>query len=124
MAIDIAPLLCPFTVASNIFTMKKDTTKTHYNNVGLNVPDNAPLVVYQVALVGHWLVMGFKIDNSPVDARLFKMEATIENIASLVTVGNLAINQLMERKVAATIIAKATSMEDPKWTMVIAKNMR
>jgi hypothetical protein len=46
MALDAAPLLCPFTVASNIFTMKKDTAKMHCYNVGLNVPDNAPLVVY------------------------------------------------------------------------------
>jgi hypothetical protein len=36
--------------------------------------------------------MGLKIDNSPVDAQLTKMEATIENIASLTTIGNLAIN--------------------------------
>jgi hypothetical protein len=72
--------------------LKKDTTKQHCNNVELNIPDNASLVVYQAALVGHWLVMGLKIDNSPVDAQLTKMEATIENIASLTTIGNLAIN--------------------------------
>jgi hypothetical protein len=52
MVFDVAPLLCPFTVASDIFTLK-DTAKTHYNNVRLNVPDNAPLTVYQATLVGH-----------------------------------------------------------------------
>jgi hypothetical protein len=36
--------------------------------------------------------MGLKIDNSHVDVRLSKMEAAIENIASLATVGNLAVN--------------------------------
>jgi hypothetical protein len=67
MALDAAQLLCPFTVVSDIFTLKKDTTKTHYNNVGFNVPDNAPLAIYQVALAGHWLVKGFKTNRSPVD---------------------------------------------------------
>jgi hypothetical protein len=46
MVLDVASLLCPFIVVSNIFTLKKDITKTHYNNTGLNVPDNAPLAVY------------------------------------------------------------------------------
>jgi hypothetical protein len=46
MARAIAPLLCPFIVASDIFTLKKDTAKMQYINAGLNVPDNAPLVVY------------------------------------------------------------------------------
>jgi hypothetical protein len=36
--------------------------------------------------------MGFKTDSSLVDARLSKMEAIIENIASLATSGNLVIN--------------------------------
>jgi hypothetical protein len=53
MAFIAAPLLCPFTVASDIFTLKKDTAKTHCNNVGLNIPDNAPLAVYKVNLAGH-----------------------------------------------------------------------
>jgi hypothetical protein len=92
MALDGALLLCPFIVASDIFTVKKDTTKTHYNNAGLNILDNAPLTVYQAALARHWLVMGFKTDSSLVDARLSKMEATIENIASFTAVGNLAVN--------------------------------
>jgi hypothetical protein len=92
VVLDVTSLLCPFTVASDIFTLKKDIAKTHCNNVGLNVPNNAPLVVYQVALAGHWLIMGFNIDSPPVDVRLSKMEAAIENIMSFVTVGNLAVN--------------------------------
>jgi hypothetical protein len=36
--------------------------------------------------------MGLKTNNSLVDVRLSKMEAAIENIASLATVGNLAVN--------------------------------
>jgi hypothetical protein len=47
MALAIAPLLCPFTVVSDIFMLKKDIAKTHYINIGLNVLDNAPLAVYQ-----------------------------------------------------------------------------
>jgi hypothetical protein len=46
MALASTLLLCPFIVASNIFTLKKDTAKTHYNNVRLNLLDNALLVVY------------------------------------------------------------------------------
>jgi len=67
MALAVTPLLCPFTVALDIFTLKKDIAKTHYNNVGLNIPNNAPLAVYQVALAGHSLIMGFKTDCSPVN---------------------------------------------------------
>jgi hypothetical protein len=36
--------------------------------------------------------MGLKINNSLVDARLSKMEATIENITSLVVADNLVVN--------------------------------
>jgi hypothetical protein len=68
--------------------------------------------------------MGLKIDSSPVDARLSKMEAAIKNIASHVVVGNLVVNQLMEREAATVITAKATFAEEPKWTMVMAKNVR
>jgi hypothetical protein len=46
MALATAPLLCPFIVTSDIFMLKKDTSKTHCINAGLTVPDNAPLVVY------------------------------------------------------------------------------
>ncbi len=53
MALIATPLLCPFIIASDIFTLKKDTTKTHCNNVRLNILDNAPMVVYQTALAGH-----------------------------------------------------------------------
>jgi hypothetical protein len=82
-----------------------------------------PLAVYQAALAGHWLVMGLKTNISPIDAWMSKMEATIENIASLATVGNLAINQLMERRAAMAVIAKATFTEEPKRTMMMAKNV-
>jgi hypothetical protein len=82
------------------------------------------MAIYQVALPGHWLVMGFKINNSPVDVRLSKMEAAIENIVSLIVAGNLVVNQLTEREVAMAIIAKVMSIEEPKWTTVMAKNVR
>ncbi len=52
MALNVTLLLCRFTIASNIFTLK-DTVKMHYSNAKLNVSDNAPLAVYQVALAGH-----------------------------------------------------------------------
>jgi len=92
MAFNAALSMCPFTVALDIFTLKKDTIKTHYNNAGLNVLDNAPLAVYQAALVEHRLIMGLKTNSSFVDARLSKMEVAIKNIVSLATVGNLAVN--------------------------------
>jgi len=75
----------------------------HCSNAGFNVPNNAPLAVYQVALVGHWLVMGLKIDSSPIDTRLSKMEAAIENIMSLTITSNLEVNQLIEREVTAIV---------------------
>jgi hypothetical protein len=124
MAFNVALLLCPFTIASNIFTLKKDTAKMHYSNVALNVPSNAPLAVYQIALAGHWLVMGLKTDSSPIDTRLSKMEAAIENIAFIMTVSNLAVNQLIEREAIITVTTKATFAEEPKWTTVMAKNVR
>jgi hypothetical protein len=68
--------------------------------------------------------MGLKTDSSPVDTRLSKMEAAIENIAFLTTVSNLAINQLIEREATATVTTKAMSAEEPKWTTVMAKNVR
>jgi hypothetical protein len=77
MALALASMLCHFTITWDIFTLKKDTAKTHYNNTGLNVPDNAPLSVYQAALAKYWLVMGIKIDSSHVNARLSKMEVAI-----------------------------------------------
>jgi hypothetical protein len=67
MALATASLLCPFTVTLDIFTLKKDTTKTHYNNARFNVPNNAPLAVYQAAMAGHWLVMGLKTNSSRID---------------------------------------------------------
>ncbi len=92
MALASAPLLCPFTVASDIFMLKKNIAKTHCINAGLNVPDNAPLAVYQAALAGNWLIIGLKIDTPPIDARLSKIEAVIEKNESLAMVGNLAVN--------------------------------
>ncbi len=123
MAFNAASLLCPFIVTLDIFTLKKDIAKMHCNNAKLNVLDNAPLAVYQVALAGHWLVMGFKTDSSPIDARLSKMEVATENIAFLMAVGNLAINQLIEREAATTVTTKVASIEEPKWTTMMAKNM-
>jgi hypothetical protein len=40
MALSVALLLCPFIVVLDIFTLKKDTTKTHCNNARFNVPNN------------------------------------------------------------------------------------
>ncbi len=89
----------------------KDTTKTHCSNAELNVPNNAPLAVYQVTIAEHWLVMGLKTDSSSVDTRLSKMEVAIKNIASLTAASNLAVNKLIERKATTTVIT------------VVAKNM-
>jgi hypothetical protein len=104
--------------------LKKDTTKTHYINAGLNVPNNAPLAIYQAALTKNWLVMGLKTNSPPIDARLSKMEATIENIVSLAAANNLVVNQLMERETAMAITAKAMSTKEAKWTTMMAKNVR
>jgi hypothetical protein len=68
--------------------------------------------------------MGLKIDSSPIDAWLSKMDVAIENVASLMVVGNITVNQLMEHKATVVITAKPTSAEEPKWTTVMAKNMR
>jgi hypothetical protein len=67
--------------------------------------------------------LGPQTDNSFVDAWLSKMEVIIENIASLIVIGNLAINQLMEREVVVIVIAKAAFTKEPKWTTVMAKNV-
>jgi hypothetical protein len=68
--------------------------------------------------------MGLKIDNSPIDAWLSKMEAGIKHIMPLVAIGNFAMNHLMECEAATIITAKAASAKEPKWTTVIAKNVR
>jgi hypothetical protein len=68
--------------------------------------------------------MGLKTDSSLVDARLSKMEVAIENIASLAVVCNLVVNQLMECEVVVAITAKVASTKEPKWTMMMAKNVR
>jgi hypothetical protein len=123
MAFNATPLLCPFTVVLDIFTLKKDIAKMHYNKPGLNVPNNAPMAIYQATLAEHWLVMGLKTDNSHVDTWMSKMEVAIENIAFLAVVGNLVVNQLMEREATTVVTAKATFAEEPKWTTVMAKNV-
>ncbi len=51
------------------------------------------------------------------------MEVAIENITSLAATGNLAVNQLIERKAATTITAKVAFTEEPKWTTMMAKNV-
>ncbi len=103
---------------------EKNTAKMHCSNARLNVPDNAPLAVYQVALAEQWLVMGLKTDISPIDTWLSKMEVAIENIASLTTASNLAVNQLIEREAITTVTTKVTFVKEPKWTTVMAKNVR
>ncbi|CAM6059324.1 unnamed protein product [Sphagnum tenellum] len=103
--------MCPFIVASDIFTLK-DIAKQHYNNIKLNVPDNASLSVYQATLGGHWLVMGLKTNNSLVDVQLSKMEVAIKNIASLMAVGNLTVNHLMERVYPGAMLFKFAMSED------------
>jgi hypothetical protein len=68
--------------------------------------------------------MGLKTDNSPIDTQLSKMEAAIENIASLTTINNLAVNQLIEREATTTVTTKVAFAEEPKWTTMMAKNVR
>jgi hypothetical protein len=68
--------------------------------------------------------MGFKTNNSSVDVRLSKMGVAIENITFFMAIGNLVVNLLMECEVAVTLIAKAAFAEEPKWTTVVAKNVR
>jgi hypothetical protein len=67
--------------------------------------------------------MGLKTNSSLIDTQLSKMEAAIENIMSFTTASNLAVNQLRERKAIAIVTTKATCAEEPKWTMVMAKNV-
>ncbi|CAK9252615.1 unnamed protein product [Sphagnum jensenii] len=67
--------------------------------------------------------MGFKINSSLVDTWLSKMKATIENIASFVAIGNLAVNHLMEHEAAVAMIAKVAFAKEPKWTTVMAENV-
>jgi hypothetical protein len=123
MTFDAALLLCPFTIVLGIFTLKKDNAKTHFNNVKLNVLNNAPLAVYYAVLAGHSLIMGLKTNSSLVDMRLSKIEVTIENIVFLAAIGNLVVNQLMEHEAIAAVTAKVAFAEEPQWTIVIAKNV-
>jgi len=48
------------------------------------------------------------------------MEAAIENIMFLTAVGNLAVNQLTEREVAAVVTTKVASTKEAKWTTIDA----
>jgi hypothetical protein len=111
MVLNATSLLCPFITTSNIFTLK-DTAKQHCNNVGLNVLDNASLAVYQAALAGQQLTMGLNTNNSPIDARLSKIEVAIKNITSLMAVGNLVVNRLMEHDAATVVTAKVMFAEE------------
>ncbi len=52
------------------------------------------------------------------------MEVAIENTVSLTVVSNLMVNQLMERKAAMVFTANAAFAKEPKWTTVMAKNVR
>jgi hypothetical protein len=52
------------------------------------------------------------------------MEAAIENIVSFAIASNFTVNQLMEHEVTAVAIIKARSLEEPKWTIVMARNVR
>ncbi|CAK9263843.1 unnamed protein product [Sphagnum jensenii] len=67
--------------------------------------------------------MVLKTDNSPIDAPLFKMEAAIENIASLTAVSNLAVNQLIECETVVALTVNVTFADEPKWTTVMIKNV-
>jgi hypothetical protein len=67
--------------------------------------------------------MGLKTNDSLIDARLSKMEATIKNITTHTAIGNLVVNQLMEHKAITTVTTKATSTQEPKRTTVMAKNL-
>ncbi len=48
----------------------------------------------------------------------------IENIVSLAAAGNIIINQSMEREAAVVVTVKIASVEEPKWTTMMAKNVR
>jgi hypothetical protein len=67
--------------------------------------------------------MGLKSDSSFVDMRLSKMQATIENIVFFTAIGNLAVNQLMERKVAMALTTNVASTKEPQWITFMAKDM-
>jgi hypothetical protein len=69
-------------------------------------------------------MMGLKTNNSFVDTRMSKMEAAIKNIMSFMVVGNLVVNQLMQREAAAALTTNVASAKEPKWTTVMAKNVR
>jgi hypothetical protein len=57
--------------------------------------------------------MGLKIDSSLVDVRLSTMEVAIKNIVSLAAIGNLTVNQLMEREAVVIVTSKVAYAEEP-----------
>jgi hypothetical protein len=67
--------------------------------------------------------MGLKTDSSLIHVRLSKMDVAIKNIVSFTTIGNLAVNQLMEHEAIMAVIAKVVSTKEPKWTTMMAKNV-
>jgi hypothetical protein len=67
--------------------------------------------------------MGVKIDMSPVEVWLSRIEAANENIASLTTIDNLVVNQLIECEVVAGVTVNAMITKKPKWTTMMAKNV-
>jgi hypothetical protein len=52
------------------------------------------------------------------------MEVAIKNIVSLAAIGNLTVNQLMEREAVVIVTSKVAYAEEPKWTTLMAKNVR
>ncbi|CAK9867724.1 unnamed protein product [Sphagnum jensenii] len=52
------------------------------------------------------------------------MEVAIENIVSLTTASNLVVNKLIKHEVTVAITTKAMFAKEPKWTTVMARNMR
>jgi hypothetical protein len=68
--------------------------------------------------------MGVESNSSFVDMRLSKMKVAIKNIMFLATDNNLAMKQLMECEAIRDVTAKTTSTKHPKWTTMMAKNVR
>ncbi|CAM6078743.1 unnamed protein product [Sphagnum tenellum] len=116
MAFNVASLLCPFIVALDIFMLKKDTAKMHCNNVELNVLDNAPLIVYQAAVAGHWLIMASKPIVHLLTRTCPKWRQPLRTLGLSRLLTTL---QSMECEMTAVAIPKAMSTKEPKWTKVM-----
>jgi hypothetical protein len=52
------------------------------------------------------------------------MKAAIKNIIFLTMANNLAMKQLMECEAIRDVTTKSASTKHPKWTTVMAKNVR